>query len=832
MQSAQDITALSRNTSIGHYKIREVINIDGVNITYKAWDTERIRLVVIKEYFPDKLVSRTQNSSNIIILNSKTDVFKNGLENFLNQTKNLALLDHPNIIKVHDCFTLNNTAYQCLPFELGQSLNQLLDQQDKTLPEETFKSIFEAILTGLEYIHKHNFRHNKIALDNIFLRNKGEPLLINFDVTQQSNSFNSNLEDANPIDKTPKDLDYSSDIYALGVAMYQCISNKVSIDIDEGNDEPLTPASEIGHELYSTQLLQFIDWLITPEKNNHLLNASLILNKLKSGLSEFQAPPFQPNTDTIDRSKSIDNIEVVPEYNKEANNSNIKNGAINSSTQTATSISTSESDIVDTASLVFTIEQTPLTEQENAATVDINPYIESLVTTKNRSAKPKRWLVITGLCLFLLSVIAFSQKKHLQWLFTSQKSSVNKTIDLDTNSSALSNKPQNSNEVSHKSSQNSPLNSLEKKQLENIIQNRANEELAKSNQQIIKQQKTVPVSKPDQIKALLEKAENDVKQLRLSTPKGNNAIEKYKKVLQLAPDNKTAQDGINTIVEKYLQLVKKTRKHHHYGKARHYLDKAKTIQPSHPAIAEAEKFLITDNFAYEQEQTLKQKKTITTFNAKTPLKIDMVWINPDCFQMGDNDIYSAEHKVCLTKGYYLGKYEVTQSQWQQVMGNNSSAFIGNNKPVQNISWNNVQIFIYKLNELTGKNYRLPTEAEWEYACRSGGKKMKFCGSNNANRVAWYKENADNKIHPIGQKQPNGLGLYDMSGNVWEWTQDFYKVDYYNNSPVNNPKGPIEGSGRVVRGGSWFSGKSVLRSAYRVWYAPSIRVSYLGFRLAK
>ena len=154
--------------------------------------------------------------------------------------------------------------------------------------------------------------------------------------------------------------------------------------------------------------------------------------------------------------------------------------------------------------------------------------------------------------------------------------------------------------------------------------------------------------------------------------------------------------------------------------------------------------------------------------------------------MGSNSNYGGRdekpvHRVCLTQDYYLGKYEVTQAQWQQVMGNNPAYYKGSNKPVENVVWDDVQDFIRKLNQQTGLHYRLPTEAEWEYACRSGGEDQKYCGGNNANSVAWYDDRSGSGPRPVGQKQANGLGLYDISGNVWEWVQDRYDGDYYSNS---------------------------------------------------
>ena len=138
------------------------------------------------------------------------------------------------------------------------------------------------------------------------------------------------------------------------------------------------------------------------------------------------------------------------------------------------------------------------------------------------------------------------------------------------------------------------------------------------------------------------------------------------------------------------------------------------------------------------------------------------------------------------------------------MGNNPSGFKGKRRPVENVSWEDCQTFISKLNSITGKQYRLPTEAEWEYAARGGNRSQgyKYSGSNTPSNVAWYDDNSGNKTHEVMTKSPNELGLYDMSGNVYEWCDDWYDIKYYANSPNNNPKGPSSGFYRVIRGGCW------------------------------
>ena len=217
---------------------------------------------------------------------------------------------------------------------------------------------------------------------------------------------------------------------------------------------------------------------------------------------------------------------------------------------------------------------------------------------------------------------------------------------------------------------------------------------------------------------------------------------------------------------------------------------------------------------------------------------NMVSVEGGTFWMGGtseqgSDAYDDEkptHQVTLSS-FSIGKYEVTQEEWQAVMGSNPSNFKGARLPVECVSWEDCQEFIRRLNQLTGKRFRLPTEAEWEYAARGGNRSRgyKYAGSDNLSSVAWYTDNSGSATHPVGQKSPNELGLYDMSGNVWEWCQDWYGS--YSSGSQTNPAGPNSGSRRVCRGGCWNSSARYCRSSRRNYYTPSYRNGSLGLRLA-
>ena len=254
------------------------------------------------------------------------------------------------------------------------------------------------------------------------------------------------------------------------------------------------------------------------------------------------------------------------------------------------------------------------------------------------------------------------------------------------------------------------------------------------------------------------------------------------------------------------------------------------------AEAEAERqrlFEESERKKAEEERIKSQPRSFTV----NGVSFELLYVKGGSFTMGctseqNGDCNNDEkptHNVVLSD-YYMGKYEVTQELWVAVMGKNPSNKKGDNLPVENVSWNDVQDFISKLNQMTGQNFSLPTEAQWEYAARGGckSKGYKYSGGNVLANVAWYADNSGSTPHPVGTKDPNELGLYDMSGNVWEWCYDWYGG--YSGETQHNPTGPASGSIRVLRGGSWSYFASLARVSYRLYGQPGSRFSGRGFRL--
>ncbi|MFZ1936389.1 MAG: formylglycine-generating enzyme family protein [Thermoguttaceae bacterium] len=233
----------------------------------------------------------------------------------------------------------------------------------------------------------------------------------------------------------------------------------------------------------------------------------------------------------------------------------------------------------------------------------------------------------------------------------------------------------------------------------------------------------------------------------------------------------------------------------------------------------------------------EDKKEIS-FDLGRGIKMGFVLIRPGSFMMGDEKGDADEkpvHKVTISKPFYLGKFEVTQEQWQAVMGSNPSHFRGAKNPVDRVSWEACQAFIKKLNAKFAPaqvTFGLPTEAEWEYACRAGSTSQYGFGDRESKlaEYGWFADNAGGATHPVGQKKPNAWGLYDMHGNVWEWCADWYDGDYYKKSPAIDPTGPTAVTSRVLRGGSWSDPSPYCRSSYRYCLPPWFCVYCYGVRV--
>ncbi|MDP1679039.1 MAG: SUMF1/EgtB/PvdO family nonheme iron enzyme [Candidatus Nitrotoga sp.] len=334
-----------------------------------------------------------------------------------------------------------------------------------------------------------------------------------------------------------------------------------------------------------------------------------------------------------------------------------------------------------------------------------------------------------------------------------------------------------------------------------------------------------------QLQAIRDKALNSVlRSIKLNTPESaREALPKLAKLRSVAEDD--------------LRLIATNAKAQHLGgnfaeAATDYSLWLKLAPAESPQRSKMVNALLQ---AKKHEALPYRKPVVNPVNAGGPfikdcdICPDMVEIFGGNFDMGSYSYsYNSErpiHSVSIDD-FALGRTEITQGQWRAVMGSNPSYFTscGDDCPVEQVSWNDAQAFIQKLNAKTGKQYRLPSEAEWEYACRAGGQ-QEYCGSDSVDSVAWYDDNSGKSTHPVSRKKPNAFGLYDMSGNVLEWVEDSFH-DSYNGAPTDGSAWPGDGAKRVLRGGSWYIGPRYADATIRVKGEPADRFNFYGFRVAR
>mgnify|MGYP000338327316 CR=1 FL=1 len=563
-------TSLTIGSLIGRYKIIEVLGIGGFGITYKAMDTKLDRLVAVKEYLPSESGIRMHNATTVNAQQGRVDEYTHGLKRFLDEATVLAKFHHPNIIMVMDHFELNNTAYFIMSYEQGQTLGQYIKAHNGSIPEDTLKTLFKPILKGLQHIHEQQYYHRDIKPNNIYLRDEGEPVLIDFGAARQATSAHSrSLTSLISVGYAPNEQ-YGSDqkkqgawtdLYAVGATLYRCISGKDPCDAPtrqnamfEQEDDPLIAAVILGKDKYSPEFLQLIDYMLAPAIKNRPQTAQTVLNALK--ISEPK--------------KVVQHIEEVK-------------------TTAATQIVKPSPPIIETPIYVETANNINQPLQTPAAAIKTN-------TTTH-------WLGITGGVLGVLAV-GLSQIESLKSLF---QPSETPAIVVPAKKQGYS-AEQVQAFISEELKKQRLNQAREQRKTLNAQQQRLNNE---------NRQNTQNQQKRQRITALLAGAKADVAKMRLTTPANNNAFDKYQQILKLDPYHTQAKRGLTTISDKYLSLAKKEHlKFDGTKKANNYLAKAKKVQSHNPNILKVSRLFDKNNeLLGDGNKWYKQKNYTQAFNA-------------------------------------------------------------------------------------------------------------------------------------------------------------------------------------------------------------------------
>ena len=678
---------------IGKYEIVSELGEGGMGKVYKARDTA----------FQDGYVA-------LKVLNAEYSKNEEMRKRFFDEAQKARRMSSPHVVKVFDYGSADGLLYIAMEYIEGEDLGKRLKRAGTIAPDEAVRIAMEVAI-ALEESHEKRVVHRDVKPGNIMIDKTGHVYVTDFGIAKTVGSLSQTSHMGTPLYMSPehhlgKPVDQRSDLYSLGIVMYEMLTGDVpfhaetpsTIGLLHISQAPEPPRSRNGqiHGWLNSVVMR----LLAKNPDSRFQSCGELVGALRERITvTIPRPPMSATS----RKWLLIGLQGVAAV------------------------------IVGVAVVMWYDKP--------------NPVPPPLISAEERREKAEDWV---------------SKAKEYE--------KINEYIEAKhAYSKALKDEPENREAKAGSE--------------------RCKEILDKESKRIGEE------------KARKDEAVSYVAKGRESEKTGNYAKAKdaYSKALEQEPGNSEATEGIKRCESKQAD--------------------AKQIKESVSTQAVATNY--TEHVA--------------------GVEMEFVMVKGGEYEMGCgswtggcDDDEKPVHTVTLS-GFYIGRCEVTQGQWRKVMGGvNPSRFkeCGDDCPVEQVNCEDVEKFIKELNRITGNKYRLPTEAEWEYAARSGGKGEKYAGTSddgNLKNYAWYGGNADGKTHKVGLLNPNGLGICDMSGNVWEWVADMHGA--YSSASVKNPKNE-SGSDRVIRGGSWSYEPRDVRAAYRLSYPPSRRLDRVGFRLAR
>jgi len=764
------------------YTIKKVLGQGAFGITYLATTEVEGPLgklpvnVALKEFFAKDLNGRAEDGSVREV--SSDSIARRYGRAFQRESLNLSHMKHPGIIRVLEAFEANNTYYYAMEYVDGGSLDAYILAKGG-LPEKEALERIREIGSALSYMHEQKMLHLDLKPKNIMRRSDGSMVLIDFGLSKQydssgepesSSSIGLGTPGYAPLEQanstSGKEFAVTLDIYALGATYYKMLTGKSPADASIILNDGF-PKEELQKANVSEKSIAAIERAMSPQKKNRPQSVKAFLSLLGDDKS---------------------GVSPVPDGDEETR---VNSGERRSSESVSSSSPKRNSHLVlwialfsfigigVLAVLLLTtgtnlLSSNEVASQEPASSSDSTGI--SSVSATVQTGTLKIGSVPTGAILWLDGK---NTGKSTPLTVENLSAGIHKVVlKLDGYEDGIK-------EVDVVSAQYGECSITLKQKVSSVSSS-------------VVQTGTLKVS---------------------STPSGANIWLDGKNTGKTTPEIlEEIAAGSHKIVLKY----------------EGYKDGVKQISVSSGKRSECTVTLT--KIPEPAKPSMPQNYTETAFG----INMKMVYVAGGSFTMGatseqGSDAESDEkpaHQVTLS-GYYIGAFEVTQGQWEKVMGNNPSSFKkGDYYPVENISWEDAQSFCRELSHRTGKKYVLPTEAQWEYAARGGSKKegAKYSGGDAIDAVAWYRDNSGSSTHTVGTKRPNGLGIYDMSGSVFEWCSDWYSSDYYSNFPSMNPTGPSSGYSRVLRGGSWIGSAASCRVSERFSISPSSCNNIIGFRV--
>ena len=826
----EHLNALPTGTRLGEYEIEAVLGAGGFGITYRAQDVNLGKIVAIKEYLPRDFAMRTNARTVVPTSSADRADYEWGLRRFLDEARTLARFNHPHLNKVQRYFEAHGTAYLVLDYVEGETLSAVLQRQGR-LSEAVVTRLLRDVLNGVEEVHAAGYVHRDLKPGNLMMQPDGSIMVLDFGaarqaVGQRSKSITSILTPGYaPIeqyDTKAEDVGPWSDLYALGMVAYRCISGLEDKQIPDAvtrsraarkGSGDLEPAVQIGRGRYDAWLLRAIDWAIQVEEDERpqsiaawrqgmppLAHSQGHAGPLTSAPVRRRAAPTVPRWATVAGVVALVVAVAGGAYWYVQQSGLPVDGLPDTASRQAERPAPQES--LESAPPVpapeprQTASATPATEEPVPEAAVPEPPDHAAMETALGLEREERVLVQQGLA------VAGYEPGPADGLFGGGTTRTRQAIRAWQAAKGLA-------ETGY------------------VTREQADTLMALG-QEAEAQRAAQAQEADDRAYAEAQRADTAAayRDYLAAYPRGRHAEE--------------ARRAVQAVAEREAQA-----------------ETARQAQTDDAAYAEAQQADTATAYrdylaAYPQGRHVDEARAAARQRAArdrvvAQINEQMVRVPGGTFRMGcqeeegffssDSDCDNVEkpaHRVEV-RSFELSKYEVTQEVWAAVMGENRSRFKNCPQcPVERVSWDEIQAFLQKLNAGDGQ-YRLPSEAEWEYAARGGPQSQgyEYAGSDNPDAVGWYSNNSGGKTHPVGQKRANELGLYDMSGNVYEWVQDCWNGNYRGAPSDGRAWERGDCSPGVVRGGSWNAVPRLLRSAFRDWGTADDRYSGgSGFRIAR
>lgn len=724
----------------GIYRIDSYLSSGGFGNTYVATNIEFDERVAVKEFFMKGVTQRDGEQTTVSVSNIENqESFLQQREKFKKEARRLRLLNNPHIVRVHDLFEENGTAYYVMDYVDGENLSDRLKRTGRPMTESEVNRILPQILDALKSVHDADIWHLDLKPANIMIDKSGQVKLIDFGASKQLNAQKGGATTSTAISYTngyaPREQmeqNYDkfgpwTDIYALGATLYSLLTNKrppLPTDIDDD-------ISEDKH-------------LALPMLNVSDAMKNLVLCMMKTNRTKRPQSVIEIKNETSSNIREVENI------------------------RSQDNASNTMQDLSEETIIGESIE-----EQREIA--------EGIEQGERKHANKKWLLAIIIAVLGIIGILFFYNKERSTPMVADNDNLYTDTLVIY--------------HPNYKTTSDDGWLSV------------------------------------NQIIITAEETRIDFEYINRYEQGGWCSIS----------ENTYLTDGNTQYKMKQAINIAISPKQTGFSQQWQSLNFTLIFPPIKEGIKSIDfieeegsswnlKNISLDTNYYVYRDSIISSMLNTCFDQEAI---------SGTFTMGNADWENSDppSRVTLSK-FLMSRYEVTQEQWECIMRNNPSYFKGKNLPVTNVSWNDCQAYISELVRVTGGiPFQLPTEAQWEFAARGGtkSKRYQYAGGNDLNKVAWYSDNSSNSIHEIGQKTPNELGLYDMSGNVWEWCLDYYAN--YNAKSKNDPNGPNSGELRVYRGGSYNEKAKANNYGYSDFWVfarnadkPSSSYSNVGFRL--